>query len=657
MTTKRTTHLCCLQCLMLLLASIVLPASAQNNPFKITDSLYTIYQRASRLKGDSACLAVADTLYREAVRLNDKKAQCIALTIPPQHYSLTRDEAGMAVAVERLKEVSRANDYLQYYYFACSQKIIQQLNLRHQMKALEETEQMKKQAFEDNHPYGIYTCIRHLAHIQKSLGNPRLSNQYTLEALDYMLKELPEQDPSALYQDAAEYQKNANNYPAAMEYIEKGIKSAKTERALCECLLTKCKILYNMQRSDEFNACYREAMQLVEKKVYPVDDTAAVFVRILKYLLDRDYPKAHQETKKLVSPVDRLRQQAFIYEQEGRYKEAYLCGVKEKEATDSIRQQLQLSTIAEFNAQIGNERLKLENSRLALQKEEEASRYRQLIGSILILSLLALVAFLIYYLYRRRQHTKHLEEANRELTIARDQAQSANRMKSLFIQNMSHEIRTPLNSIVGFSQLITTPGMELEPEEAQEYSELITTNSELLTTLVNDLLSLSELESGKYVTRLESHSCNELCRQSIATVTHRHPQDVKLYYTSDAPDDYRLLTDGQRVRQVLINFLTNAEKHTEQGEIHLHCSLTEVPGHVTFSVSDTGSGVRPEDAERIFQRFEKLDSFEQGTGLGLNICRLIADYLGGTVRLDTAYTAGARFLFILPTEGKEETKS
>lgn len=241
-----------------------------------------------------------------------------------------------------------------------------------------------------------------------------------------------------------------------------------------------------------------------------------------------------------------------------------------------------------------------------------------------------------------------LEKKNAELTDAKERALSASRMKDLFIQNMSHEIRTPLNSIVGFSQLLATPDMELSPEEQQEYSRLITCNSELLSTLVNDILGVAELESGNVSIHMDRVRCNELCRNALVTVSHRKPAGVELTFTSEADDGYTLHTDGKRVSQVLINFLTNAEKHTVKGTIGLHVSLSERPGSITFSVSDTGCGIPPEEAEHIFERFRKLDDFQQGSGLGLSICRLIAKQMQGSVELDTGYTGGARFLFVLP---------
>lgn len=197
-----------------------------------------------------------------------------------------------------------------------------------------------------------------------------------------------------------------------------------------------------------------------------------------------------------------------------------------------------------------------------------------------------------------------MRSKNEELRIARDQAEVGNRMKTAFIQNMSHEIRTPLNSIVGFSQIITDPDMKVSTEEAQEYSRLIQRNSEQFTTLVNNLLSLSDLESREYAVRSDVYSCNEICREAIAAVVYRKPDGVRLYYTSEVSDDYLIQTDNQLVRRVLINLLTNSEKHTTKGEIHLHCSLTESADHITFSVIDTGCGIPADRISTIFKRFE-----------------------------------------------------
>ena len=300
------------------------------------------------------------------------------------------------------------------------------------------------------------------------------------------------------------------------------------------------------------------------------------------------------------------------------------------------------------NLELARLKIDAERQKAILKEQQAASKHHIVTLSLVISFLLLSTGFLIFYVYKRRKSMAHLQQKNKELLIARDQAEQADRMKTFFIQNMSHEIRTPLNAIVGFSQLLFDSNMPLGENDKREFSVLIQQNSELLTTLINDILDLANLESGKYTMNMDSISCNELCRMAISTVAHRKPESVKLYFTSEVDDDYRITTDANRLRQVLINFLTNAEKNTEQGEIHLYCSISENPGKVTFSVTDTGTGIPEDKVEMIFERFKKLDEFKQGTGLGLNICRIIADRLHGEVKLDKSYTNGARFLFILP---------
>lgn len=231
---------------------------------------------------------------------------------------------------------------------------------------------------------------------------------------------------------------------------------------------------------------------------------------------------------------------------------------------------------------------------------------------------------------------------------ARDIAQNANRMKSAFIQNMSHEIRTPLNSIIGFSQLLGMPDGALTPEEKEEYLGYVMNSSSLLTMMINDMLSLSDMENGRYAVNPAPTNLNEMVRQAIKTVENRLSSGVQIVHQPGLDEDARYMTDGMRVQQILINFLTNACKHTTSGQIVIASSLTENPGYITFSVADTGPGVPPEKAESIFDRFVKLDSSKQGAGLGLSICRIMADSLGGKVWLDTQYTDGARFVLIIP---------
>ena len=296
-----------------------------------------------------------------------------------------------------------------------------------------------------------------------------------------------------------------------------------------------------------------------------------------------------------------------------------------------------------FDETFSNQLMEMETRYNLFNLQQEKSRILRtalIVGGIaaLIIILLAVSGY-----FRERFYARKVEKANNT--------------QKIFLQNMSHELRTPLNAICGFSQLLTDIEMRgmLTDEEIQQYGDIVRGNTDMLSTLVNDILDVSDMESGKYHIFLDQCRPNEICRKAMQTVSYRCPENVKMYYTTEVDDDFEIYSDGQRVQQIIINYLTNAMKHTMEGEIHVHCSTSETPGMLTFSVTDTGVGVPAEKADVIFERFEKLNVFKQGTGLGLAICRQLATLLGGSVKLDTSYTKGARFVFIHPL--KENVKS
>lgn len=287
-------------------------------------------------------------------------------------------------------------------------------------------------------------------------------------------------------------------------------------------------------------------------------------------------------------------------------------------------------------------------------KEREMQSHNTTLVSVLIITL---AFFVIVYAFMRRsiKMSKKLKVLNaqfqktlEEISVAKDEALEADRMKTKFLRNMSHEIRTPLNSIVGFSQVLVDMEDELDEEEKTDVMKRIASNSELLGALINDILDLTSIESGRYVMKEEDVPVNMAARQSIDAVSHRKAEDVDLRFKTDVPDDFVVTSDMQRIMCVLTNLLTNAEKNTTHGSITLECSLAKNARMVTFSVTDTGIGIPVSAMEEVFERFKKLDTFKQGTGLGLFICRTIVDKLGGEIGIDREYTNGARFWFTIP---------
>ena len=224
----------------------------------------------------------------------------------------------------------------------------------------------------------------------------------------------------------------------------------------------------------------------------------------------------------------------------------------------------------------------------------------------------------------------------------------ANRSKTMMLQNMTHEIRTPLNAMFGFSQLLSMPEGTVSNDEKREYFNYIYNSFNMLSMLIDDVLDMANAEHGNYKIQKSEFKVNEVCRSAVQMAEMRLMAGVKMYFTSDVDDNYTVVSDCRRIEQVLINFLTNSCKHTRKGEIHLHLSTTENPGRLTFSVADTGTGVAKDVAKDVFKRYKKADDNTQGSGLGLNICKTIADKLGAEIKLDETYTGGARFVFVLP---------
>lgn len=265
------------------------------------------------------------------------------------------------------------------------------------------------------------------------------------------------------------------------------------------------------------------------------------------------------------------------------------------------------------------------------------------VGIVLLVLLLIFVAFLFL---RTRRLKRTLEEREGQLVIAREKAEESDMLKSAFLANMSHEIRTPLNAIVGFSSLMQ--GEELSQEERAEYCAIVVNNSEMLLTLLNDILDISSLECGKIRFNYSAEEIVQICQHILMTTAHTCQPGVEGRLEC-AVDSYMLTTDVHRLSQILINLLTNAAKFTSEGSIVLGVEICPEQNEVLFSVTDTGPGIPLDKQEMIFNRFEKLDgNKKKGTGLGLAICRQIAMIFGGRIWVDPTYTGGARFIFAHP---------
>ena len=271
--------------------------------------------------------------------------------------------------------------------------------------------------------------------------------------------------------------------------------------------------------------------------------------------------------------------------------------------------------------------------------------------ALFVILVLGLCISLFYY-FRTKRLKDELLKSEKDLRVAKDRAEESNRLKSAFLANMSHEIRTPLNSIVGFSDVLAMGGST--EDEQQSYYKIIKTNSDLLLRLINDILDLSRLEANRVTLTWEECDVVQLCSQVVASVSFSRQSSDNQFLFSTSFETFRMVTDVQRMQQVIINLLSNADKFTKRGKITLDFSVNEEKQMAIFSVTDTGCGIPKEKQGLVFERFEKLNEYAQGTGLGLSICKLIVHKWRGSIWIDPDYTGGARFVFSHPLNIEKE---
>ena len=273
---------------------------------------------------------------------------------------------------------------------------------------------------------------------------------------------------------------------------------------------------------------------------------------------------------------------------------------------------------------------------LELQNSAQQKRLLQL-SFIIILSL---AVFLLGGFFYLKKVGKRLLHSKNELQKAKSMAEESIRNKSLFLSNMSHEIKTPLNALAGFSEVLTTPGID-EATRVQ-CNDVIQLNSELLLKLINDVVDISCLDVANMKFSITTHEVVALCRNVVKMLDNIKQTSADIRFETELTS-LEIETDQGRLQQLLVN----ATKFTKEGSITLALRLDE-QGFAEFSVTDTGCGIPLERQSTIFGRFEKLNEGVQGAGLGLSICKLIIKRLGGEIWVDSGYPAGARFVFIHP---------
>lgn len=619
-----------------------------------------------------------ECVYREATRIDSLPIIYVSLTRLCQYYYNDRKRDSLLYWGNKIDSISRSrNEYPNELFDFKSYSCQELLWSRNYEMALNEALSEYRLASELKHPFGLLRCTESLGLIYQTIRRDSDAVVAFQEGLDLIEKTAcPEEVGIEIKVRLSSYQSESairfcpyeqtmeilNNYKKAIgEMVEfnkrtGGVYKVGRDYWLLYCFYTDFYVREHMPEKarEALDEAAKYVGNIVTEDDYVINTYLASQAHYYKEI--GNLPMAIKLIDEVFEteciPAD-LQFKGDILQEQGKLEEALVIYDKlyELESTRNketfFRQINQLRTLHDLNS-------REEQAHEVQVNNERMEQKQHLLLFFIIVALLLL--YLIYVLFRYYQRARRLKNelllekqylltSQNNLKSEKVKAEEASRMKSAFVANMSHEIRTPLNAIVGFSGLLVDESAD--PEERGEYAAVIHNNTEQLLNLVNDVLDLSRMETGDLNFKFSDYSLLDCCNKALDSIRHRIPEGVKLTFTPDVVPVV-LHTDILRLQQVLTNLLTNSAKFTSEGEINLAYKVDETERQVYISVTDTGCGIPKEKQAAVFRRFEKLDDYKSGAGLGLSICTLIADRLGGTLSIDPDYENGARFIFTHP---------
>lgn len=630
-------------------------------------SMRAYYKQYFNDPTDPIVLTASDTLFDMAIRCNDTVMAKIALGAKVDYYYYGQGENrtdSIIAGVNRLKQYARSVGNAELYYWAWAARLVNYYIIQGEYNiALLEAEKMLQEAKGEKKQGSIAECYYALANVYTAKGLVKKSQEFMLKEIDiFENANVFRYNISCQYSDAAKIYIDLGEAEKAPELLKKALKTSKSTYHEVTAKL----VYVSLYLAQGDTAAARKALEEC-RQMYMGEPSMK---RHIHYLYDVEidynwrvgnYNKAlgvldERETelrkKNNLTTLMALRKtKADILwdmnrkeEAAGLYRDFLLEQKKEKERNEEI-------TTSEFATMLNLQQLNAEKVRL-----EKISQKKQLQNTRTILfSVLGLLCIVVIFLWQQRklnaklhraknkldEQNRTLIKAEEELRKAKEVAEQSNWLKTMFIQNMSHEIRTPLNSIVGFSGVLVD--MLDEKEDIGQYVALIESNSKLLLKLVGDILDISILDSEVEI-KHNAVDVNACCQASIDAAGASFDPGVRLIF-EPACDELIINSNYNYIVQVLDNLLGNASKFTHEGSVTLAYEVKKEENQLIFTVTDTGIGIPVEEQERVFERFVKLDNFSQGAGLGLSICRIVAERLGGYLRIDKGYTQGTRVIF------------
>lgn len=630
-------------------------------------NMHAYYKKHFSDPTDPIVLTASDTLLDMAIRCNDTVMSKIALGAKLDYYYYGQGENrtdSVIAGVNRLKRFTRSVGNAELYYWAWAARLVNYYIIQGEYNiALLEAEKMLQEAKKEGKQESIAECYYALANVYAAKGLMKKSQEFMLKEIDiFENTDVVRYNISCQYSDAAKIYIDLGEEEKAPELLKKALKAVKSpyhevtanlvyvslylaqgDTVAARQALEKCRQMYADEPSLKRHIHYLYDVEI------DYDWKVGNFQKALNVLDERE---TELKRKNNLATLMQLRKtKADILwdmnrkeEAAGLYRDFLLEQKKEKERNEEV-------ATGEFATMLNLQQLTAEKGRL-----EKISQEKQLQNTrIILFSVIGILCVVIVFLWQQRKLNAKLEksrdkldeknriliEAKEELRKAKEVAEQSNWLKTMFIQNMSHEIRTPLNSIVGFSGVLVD--MLDDKEDIGQYVALIESNSKLLLKLVGDILDISILDSEVEI-KHNAVDVNACCQASIDAAGTLFSPDTKLVF-KPACDELIINSNYNYIVQVLDNLLSNASKFTHEGSVTLAYEVKKETNQLIFTVTDTGIGIPIDEQEHVFERFVKLDNFSQGAGLGLSICRIVAERLGGFLIIDREYTQGTRFIF------------
>ena len=562
------------------------------------------------------------------VRADDYKDSQEYLTLrDSMHHAFNAgDSTRFFKAVKELQDYLLKQDDLHAYYTQRCNEIVFLMNRQKIFEAYKLAQQLSKELRERKLDKEMYMAVNMMGHINRYCGNKEAAKKCFYEVIDMMEKEGYRESMPPIYMNIVNVE-IGDDPDEALRLLDKAAEIAResSPERVFDIETRRTLSYYNRGDFEQFLNGYKEYKKGVEEGKSSVHGrTMEIYHEALTGNVDKAVKMAKDELGEDAYDIITM-----VYERSGRWQEAYNALKQAKESSDSVD-----------NVVLSNSMQGIQDELKIYEAEREAAR-NQLIALLACIGLLlVLIAALAYIVQSRRRHLKQLRRAY-------EHALESDKMKTAFIQNMSHEVRTPLNILNGYAQIIANPEQDTSIEDRKAIAATITHNSHLITNLIDEILELSSNETSGSTAKTDTVNCNKLFTSELKKYMPEAKPGVELCLDSSLPDDFTIQTNQSMLRRIVNVLLDNAVKYTQKGSVTLKASETD--GMMTIAVEDTGCGIPKEDAERIFERFVKLDTFKEGAGLGLPLCRSVAQRLGGTVSIDTHHTGpGARFVVKLP---------